>query len=175
MVLEFGAKTIPSLIYLVTGTTRLCQINHIGVTHYRFSTQFTIKLILSISMAVLLTCYIVLTFSLADTTVRSSWINSCSQDMYSLLYGVQAAAWGLGSFVMLAEYKRSLKEAWFANKLFWFLNLAIEITILALLHEEYANDWFMIITASFNLLINLTLLLLACKTDVRIKRNRKRY
>ena len=76
---------------------------------------------------------------------------------------------------MVAEYKRSLKEAWYANKLFWILNLIIQVTIVSLLHAEYVQDYFMIITASLNIYTNLTMVILMFFNDKRTVRSRARF
>lgn len=74
---------------------------------------------------------------------------------------------------MLFEYQRLLSEAWYANQLFWTLNLLAVIVTIAVLRKEIINSVFMLCTASFNFAVNSTLVVLMFKTERRTLYNRR--
>ena len=88
-----------------------------------------------------------------------------------VFYGILALAWLESWALMRFEYKRRLSEEWYANQLFWGLNLLFEIITICVLREAYLNDPVMIALASFNVLGNLCLVVLMFKTERRTIQN----
>ena len=86
---------------------------------------------------------------------------------------IQAFAWSLAVFLMIYEYRRLLSEALYANQLFWILNLIAELVTIGILRKEIYNSIFMMCTASVNLIVNLSLLIMMFKTEKRTVRNRR--
>jgi len=50
LALEFGLKTIPPLLFFITGTVRYFQVRDYGVGHTNYSCFFKSKVIISLSM-----------------------------------------------------------------------------------------------------------------------------
>jgi len=74
---------------------------------------------------------------------------------------------------MVFEYKRSLSEAWYSNQMFWSLNLLFQIVTVGVCHEFYTNNPFMITSCSFNIALNLMLVVLMLRTERRTVRNKR--
>ena len=123
-------------------------------------------------MGLVNTLYIIICYAVQPDSLES-WINICSDDNFSLFYGVQALAWFLSTVLMVVEYKRGLSEAWYSNQMFWSLNLLFQIVTVGVCHEFYTNNPFMIISCSFNIALNLMLVVLMLRTERRTVRNKR--
>ena len=75
---------------------------------------------------------------------------------------------------MTFEYRRLLSEVWYANQMFWVLNLILQILSVVLLtqHDSKKNLPY-IIVSSFNIAANLILVVLMLKTERRTLKNRR--
>ena len=87
-------------------------------------------------MGLVNTLYIIICYAAQPNSLQA-WINICSDDNFSLFYGVQALAWFLSTVLMVIEYKRGLSEAWYSNQMFWSLNLLFQIITVSVCHNYY--------------------------------------
>ena len=135
--MEFSVKIWPSLVFFVTGTCRYYRIRDIGEGRVHYSRHFLIKCAISLTMATAYLLYILIVLAMPEGVPNSGWINICDEDYYTLFYAIQSLAW-LGSWALMRfEYKRRLSEEWYANQLFWVLNLIFEIISIAVLWNAY--------------------------------------
>lgn len=65
------------------------------------------------------------------------------------------------------EYDRLLSEAWYANGLFWILNMAAELVIIGILRQDVLHSVFMLVTALFNVTVNAVLIIMMLNTKKR--------
>ena len=72
---------------------------------------------------------------------------------------------------MIFEYRRRRSEEWYANQLYWCLNLIFEIATVMILITDYLHAPMMLITAIINVLGNLLLVILMFKTEKRTADN----
>lgn len=94
-------------------------------------------------------------------------------DLYSLIYVFQAAAWFGGSYLIVFEYKRLHSEAWYANKLFWVLNLITILLTVGVLYKAYWKNKYILYSAAGNLLINSILVFFMFNTQKRTVGNKR--
>ena len=87
MWMEFGLKSIPSILFFILGTARYIETINMGVSAYKFSRHFQTKCAISIMMGVANTLYIIICYSVKPSTLQS-WINKCNDDNFSLFYGL---------------------------------------------------------------------------------------
>lgn len=66
-------------------------------------------------------------------------------------------AWFGSSFLIVFEYKRLHSEAWYANKMFWVLNLIVIALTVGLLRKDYFENTYMLYSAVANFVVNLIL------------------
>ena len=71
------------------------------------------------------------------------------------------------------EYRRLLSEAWYSHQLYWTLNLITECIAIGLFSEEYLYSPYMLAVAVINVVANLALVVLMCKTEKRTLQNRR--
>jgi hypothetical protein len=121
-------------------------------------------------MSVLSLAYIVVVIFAAPP---NTWLSKCANSTYALLFTLQAAAWAFAGFLMVFEYQRLLSEAWYANQLFWTLNLMAVIATIVTLRQEILSSVFMICTASINVAMNTLCVVLMLKTERRTIYNRR--
>lgn len=164
MWMEFGVKSFPSFLFLITGTYRLCEIKHIGIRKERFSRLFKAKVALCCLMGLIFLTYIPANYIAHKEGKVSSWINQCGIDYFSWFYILQSAAWFLSGYLVIFEYRRSLSEAFYSNKMFWAMSLLGEILIVAVLNQEYFSNYFMLATAFVNIALMSSLIGLMLKT-----------
>lgn len=69
------------------------------------------------------------------------------------------------------EYDRLLSEAWYANGLFWILNMAAEFVTIVILRQDVLHSVFMLVTALFNLTVNFVLIIMMLNTKKRTRTN----
>ena len=118
-------------------------------------------------MAIAYLLYVVVVI-LAPSTVRhAGWVNHCGQDYFMVFYFLEALAWIESSYLMVFEYRRRLSEEWYANQLFWSLNLLFETITVIVLRKDYMEDPFMFSLAGFNMLGNFLLVILMFRTERR--------
>ena len=72
---------------------------------------------------------------------------------------------------MIFEYRRRRSEEWYANQLYWCLNLIFEIVTVMILISDYLKAPMMLVTAIINVLGNLLLVILMFKTEKRTADN----
>lgn len=123
---EFGLKSLPPFLFFILGTVRYFAIRDYGMGHCKYSAFFKSKVGISITMGFFDVLQAILILALPATVQYSGWVNICSRDYFSVFYLFQAAAWFYGTWLMIYEYKRLLSEAWYANQMYWVLNLIIE-------------------------------------------------
>lgn len=104
--MEFGIKSMPGFLFLILGTYRYCSIRHMAIASVFYSKLFKTKVGISGSMAVVTFGYMLTVFLTPKDSVASSWINQCDKQGYAVIYLVQCAAWTLGTFLLIQEYKR---------------------------------------------------------------------
>lgn len=172
--MEFGLKSFPSLLFFILGTVRFFEIKDYAINAYKFSKFFMTKCAISITMGLANTLYIIICYAVQPESLQS-WINKCDDDNFSLFYGVQALAWFLSTALMVIEYKRGLSEAWYSNQMFWSSNLLFQIITVSVCHKYYSQNGFMISACCFNLLGNLTLVVLLLRTASRTERFKRPY
>ena len=170
-VMEFGVKSVPALIFFILGTYRFLAIKDIGVGRTTFSTHFKAKLIVSALMAVADFIYIIIVLALPARVEHSSWINQCEQDFYTVVYAFQGSAWVFSCYLMVFEYRRRRSEEWYANQMYWFLNLSFEVVTVMILIKDYLRAPMMLVCAALNILGNLLLVILMFKTEKRTANN----
>lgn len=157
MIMQYGVSTIPALIFCFAGLYRYHTIKHAATGAVRYSISFKIKVGLSILMSLATLSFIITDFALPANNPRSSLQNQCNLDLYSLIYLFNALAW-LGSAILIVfEYNRLHSEAWYANKLFWVLNLIVITLTTGLLWVDYVENYYMLYTAVANFVVNLIL------------------
>lgn len=74
---------------------------------------------------------------------------------------------------MIFEYRRLLSEVWYANQMFWVLNLLVQSLSLAFLWTDLSDVSYMLVVASVNIVANFALLILMLKTKKRTLQNRR--
>lgn len=74
---------------------------------------------------------------------------------------------------MMFEYRRLLSEAWYSHQLYWTLNLIIECVAVGLLAEDILQSPYVLTVAVINIVANLALVILMCKTEKRTLQNRR--
>jgi hypothetical protein len=71
------------------------------------------------------------------------------------------------------EYRRLLSEVWYANQMFWVLNLLFSILSIWLLYDVRPEAPYMYSVAIVNISANLVLVILMLKTERRTLKNRR--
>ena len=59
--------------------------------------------------------------------------------------------------MIVFEYKRLHSEAWYANKMFWVLNLIVIAITVGLLWKDYVENTYILYSAVANFVVNLIL------------------
>jgi len=173
-VMEFGVKSVPSILFFIFGTMRYLKIRDIGQGRVVYSLHFKFKVSISAAMGIAYLIYMFVCWAQPWTASHSSWINRCNDDYFVLFYGIQGLAWLCSCFLMVFEYNRRLSEEWYANQLYWCLNFIFEvITFLVLVTGAFAQDPTMMILSIFNMCGNLMLIVLMAKTERRTLENRR--
>ena len=72
---------------------------------------------------------------------------------------------------MVFEYRRRRSEEWYANQMYWFLNLSFEVVTVMILIKDYVRAPMMLVCAALNILGNLLLVILMFKTEKRTANN----
>jgi hypothetical protein len=173
MVMQYGVSTVPAIIFFVTGLYRYYTIRHTATGAVRYSISFKTKVGLSVLMGFAVLSFIITDFVLGSSNSRSSLMNQCSLDYFSLIYVVDAIAWFAGSALIVFEYKRLHSEAWYANKLFWVLNLIVIALTVGLLWNEYMENQFMLYSAVSNFIVNAILVGFMFNTEKRTAFNKR--
>ena len=62
--MEFGVKSLPGTIYLITGTYRYCSIRHMAQSTVRLSVFFKAKVGLSFVMALTCLAYLIAAYTI---------------------------------------------------------------------------------------------------------------
>lgn len=65
---------------------------------------------------------------------------------------------------MIFEYRRSLSEAFYSNKLFWATELLAQLLIVVVLYNQYFHNALMLTFAIINIAFEVTLNVLMFKT-----------
>lgn len=169
--MEFGVKSFPGLLFLFCGTYRYFSMRHMAKSSVRKTKLFKVKVFLNALMAVVCLLYCVVVFATPPQINLSSWINQCDKEYYSLIYLVQTLAWTVSCWLMTFEYERLLSEAWYANQLFWALNLVAEFATVVVLRTDILGSIFMMFTASFNVAVNFALVVMMLSTKRRTADN----
>ncbi len=165
--LEFGVKSLPGLIFVFTFFYRFFSIRHIAKSKVRYTRLFIAKLVLNLFMAIMSLAYMIITFVTPSSINFTSWLNACEMDFFALIYIIQVIAWTLSCFIMIFEYHRLLSESWYANQLFWILNLVAEAVTFYLLRVDLLASPFMITTVCINLGVNGSLVVMMFFTTKR--------
>lgn len=160
MLVQYGFKSVPPMIFLVTATVRLLELRYVAVHRESLSKSFKAKVCLCIVIAVAYTSMIPINYSSKADTSFSSWINQCENDNFSWLNLVQTMAWLLSAYLVVYEYKRLLQEAIYSNKMFWVLNLVCELVSVLVLWKIYIHNWFMLTSALVYSSLNVALVTL---------------
>ena len=164
MVMQYGVSTLPALIFIIAGSYRYYSIRHTATGAVRYSISFKIKVGLSILMGITVLSYIITDFVLPADKTRSSIMNQCNLEWYSLIYVVQAIAWFGGSALIIFEYNRLHSEAWYANKMFWVLNLIVIILTVGFLWSDFRRNYYMLFSAVANFVVNTILVVFMFNT-----------
>ena len=173
LAMQLGTKSVPGLVFFATGTLRYFRIKHMARSQVLYTKFFLSKVAICAAMSAISLIYMIVVLSMPASVQMSSWLNQCSNSSYAVLFVIQAAAWGFATFLMLFEYQRLLSEAWYANQLFWVLNLIAVCVTIGVLRKEIVNSVFMLCTATFNFAVNTTLVVLMLKTERRTLYNRR--
>ena len=75
--------------------------------------------------------------------------------------------------MIVFEYKRLHSEAWYANKLFWVLNLIVIALTVGLLRKDYFENSYMLYSAVANFVVNLILVGFMFNTQKRTAFNKR--
>jgi len=173
MVMQYGVSTAPALIFFVAGLYRYHQIKDTATGAVRYSISFKTKVGLSILMGFAVLSFIITDFVLNTDSVRSSLMNQCGLDYFSLIYVIDAIAWFAGSALIVFEYKRLHSEAWYANKMFWVLNLIVIMLTVGFLWKDYMMNPYMLYSAVANFVVNLILVVFMFNTQKRNAFNKR--
>jgi len=122
-------------------------------------------------MAVIFFLYTIVVYATPADVTLSSWINQCNHQNFALMYLFQTVAWAFSAFLIVFEYDRLLSEAWYANGLFWILNMAAEFVTIVILRQDILHSVFMLVTALFNLTVNFVLIIMMLNTKRRTRTN----
>ena len=115
MVLQFGIKPLPALIFLVTGFLRYLSIKDTAKCSVRYSWFFKTKVILSSIIAAGCFVYIFFVYIQSSDAKDTSHINACNKDNFSLFFLIQGIAWSFSVFLLIFEYQRLLSEARYSH------------------------------------------------------------
>jgi hypothetical protein len=138
---------LPSLIFLVTGTVRVCSIAHSATNYHKYSKKFLSRVFLTALVALAYLLIIPTNLVQKKEQPISSWVNICDRDNLSFVYLVPCAAWTLSCYLTVHEYLRQMQEITWANPLFWALSLFVWLIKIAVLTYEIKTirtNWFMI-------------------------------
>ena len=108
MLMEYGLKSIPALIFLVTSSYRFTELRYVAEHRENLSKSFKAKVVLCVVMAVCYTALIPINYFSSPDLVFSSWVNQCKNENYSWLNLLQAVAWSISAYLVIHEYKRRM-------------------------------------------------------------------
>lgn len=123
---EFGLKSLPPFLFFILGTMRYFNIKDIARGHARYSNFFKTKVLISFLMGLFDLAQAIVILVIPNGAPHTGWVNVCGFDYLALFYVFQCIAWFYGTWLMAFEYRRLLSEAWYANQMFWVLNLVFE-------------------------------------------------
>lgn len=173
MIMQYGVSTAPAIIFFIAGLYRYHTIKHTATGAVRYSISFKTKVGLSILMGVAVLSFIITDFALSSDNPKSSLMNQCNLDYFSLIYVLDAIAWFSSSALIVFEYKRLHSEAWYANKMFWVLNLIVITLTVGLLWRDYVENPYMLYSAVANFVVNLVLVGFMFNTQKRTAFNKR--
>ena len=84
--MQLGTKSIPGLVFFVTGTIRYLRIKHMARSQVLYTKFFLSKVAICACMCAISFVYMVLVLSLPASVEMSSWLNQCSNSSYAVLY-----------------------------------------------------------------------------------------
>lgn len=169
--LEFGAKTIPAVLFFILGMIRFCKIKDYGQGRTRYSVFFKSKCIICLSLTILNFFSIFLVFVMPDSLDNGIWVSKCGQEYWTFFYALQGLSWAFAVWLMIFEYQRLLSEAWYANQLFWSLNLLLEVIDFAVLFDNYVSSPVMLVGVMIYMIALTTLVVLMFCTETRTLQN----
>jgi len=111
--------------------------------------------------------YIILIYTLPTDVANTGWVAYCDQRSYSLIYLIQFVAWFVGAILMTIEYKKRLSEAVYCHKLFWTMELIVQLVVIGLLWEDIFNSVFLAFSSCLNATMCLFLVVLMFRTKSR--------
>ena len=173
MIMQYGVSTAPAIIFFFAGIYRYNTIKHTATGAVRYSISFKTKVGLSILMGIAVLSFIITDFALSPDNTRSSLMNQCGLDLFGLIYIFDAIAWFSSSALIVFEYKRLHSEAWYANKLFWVLNLIVIALTVGFLWRDYVENLYMLYSAVANFVVNLILVGFMFNTQKRTAFNKR--
>ena len=88
-----------------------------------------------------------------------------------MVYAFQGSAWIFSCYLMVFEYRRRRSEEWYANQMYWFLNLVFEVVTVLIIFKDYLHAPTMLVCAALNIMGNLLLVILMFKTEKRTANN----
>ena len=155
---------IPSVIFLVAGSTRICTISHSATNYHKYTKKFISKVILTALIALAYVLIIPTNLVQKKEQAISSWVNICDRDDLSFIYLVPCTAWLLSCYLTVHEYLRQMQEATWANPLFWALSLLVWLVKVSVFFYEIPlirTNFFMIGAAFLYICVMVSLCSLA--------------
>lgn len=170
---EIVLKTLPPFLFFILGTVRYATIKDYAVGHCKYSNFFKAKVGISALVGTFDLIQAIIIFITPPTAANAGVINVCGLGWLGLFYIFWALAWFYGCWLMAFEYRRLLSEVWYANQLFWVLNLLLQTLSLSLLYNEAKDVSYIVAVNGVNITANLILVILMLKTEKRTLQNRR--
>jgi hypothetical protein len=121
----------------------------------RFSTMLKWKIVLSLFMCFIWVSLIAAIFLNLRIAESKNFFTSHGLELWSLVYLINILAWLACPILLVYEYRKRIREAWYTHKLFWYSNLIVNILVVVILYDRYS--WTLIVINSLQLGVNLVL------------------